>query len=69
MTRFALRAAASLLPLLALAAAPPQVTPMTPDVVASYDPVLPEADYVKRVAMVPMRDGVKLYTITRTSGP
>ena len=39
------------------------VTPMTPDVVASYDPVLPEADYVKRVAMVPMRDGTKLYTV------
>ena len=63
MTRLALRAAASLLPLLALAAAPPPVTPMTPDVVASYDPVLPEADYVKRVAMVPMRDGTKLYTV------
>jgi hypothetical protein len=63
MTRLALRAAASLLPLLALAAAPPPVTPMTPDVVASYDPILPEADYVKRVAMVPMRDGTKLYTV------
>ena len=36
---------------------------MTPDVVASYNPVLPEADYVKRVAMVPMRDGTKLYTV------
>ena len=61
-----LRTAASLLPLLAMAAAPPAaapVTPMTPDVVAKYDPVLPEADYVKRVAMVPMRDGTKLYTV------
>jgi putative CocE/NonD family hydrolase len=48
---------------MALAAAPPPVTPMTPDVVASYDPILPEADYVKRVAMVPMRDGTKLYTV------
>ena len=47
-----------------LAAAPPApVTPMTPDVVANYDPVLPEADYIKRVAMVPMRDGTKLYTV------
>src|SRR5215213_4977041 len=63
MTKPFLRFAASLLPLLALAAAPPAVTPMTPDVVASYDPVLPEADYVKRVAMVPMRDGTKLYTV------
>jgi putative CocE/NonD family hydrolase len=63
MTRFALRAAASLLPLLTLAAAPPPVTPMTPDMVASYDPILPEADYVKRLAMVPMRDGTRLYTV------
>jgi putative CocE/NonD family hydrolase len=65
MTRIALRLTASLLPLLALAAAPPPkpVTPMTPDVVASYDPVLPQADFVKRVAMVPMRDGTKLYTV------
>ena len=63
MQQLFLRIAAALLPLLALAAAPPPVTPMTPDVVASYDPVLPEADYIKRVAMVPMRDGVKLYTV------
>ncbi len=44
-------------------AAPAAVTPMTPDVVASYDRIRPEADYVKRVEMVPMRDGVKLYTV------
>ena len=49
MTKLWLRAAVSLLPFLAVAAAPPQpVTPMTPDVVASYDPVLPEADFVRR---------------------
>src|SRR6476469_4277043 len=65
MTHALLRAAASLLPLVALAAAAPPaaVTPMTPDVVAKYDPALPEADYIKRVAMVPMRDGTKLYTV------
>src|SRR5947208_4036079 len=64
MTRTMLRTAASLLPLLAIAAAPPErVTAMTPDVVASYNPVRTEADYIKRVAMVPMRDGVKLYTV------
>jgi putative CocE/NonD family hydrolase len=65
MIQAALRSAASLLPLLFLAAAaPPEpVTPMTPDGVASYDPVRPQADYIKRVAMVPMRDGVKLYTV------
>ena len=43
--------------------AAPKVTPMTPDVVASYDSVRPDADYIKRVEMVPMRDGVKLYTV------
>jgi len=64
MTRTLLRSAASLISLVAVAAAPPApVTPMTPDVVAKYDPVLPEADYVKRVEMVPMRDGTKLYTV------
>ena len=65
MSKTALRVAISILPLLSLAAAPPpaRVTPMTPDVVAKYDPVLPEADFVKRVAMVPMRDGTKLYTV------
>ena len=65
MTKFALRFSAAVLPLLAVAAAPAPrpVTPMTPDVVASYNPILPQADFVKRVAMVPMRDGTKLYTV------
>ena len=40
-----------------------EITPMTPDVVASYDEARPQADYIKRVVMVPMRDGVKLYTV------
>ncbi len=40
------------------------VTPMTPDIVPSFDAFdLARADYVKRVEMVPMRDGVKLYTV------
>ena len=43
--------------------APVPVTAMTPDVVASYDAVMPEADFIRREAMVPMRDGVKLYTV------
>ena len=45
------------------AATPPataSVTPMTPDVVAGYDEIRPQADYTRRVVMVPMRDGVKL---------
>src|SRR3954449_7096204 len=63
MTRSAFRIAASLLPLLATAAVPAPVTPMTPDVVASYDAVMPWADFVRREVMVPMRDGTKLYTV------
>jgi putative CocE/NonD family hydrolase len=63
-TRSALATLSLTLAASAGAAAPPTpVTPMTPDVVASYDQVRPEADFVKRVAMVPMRDGVKLYTV------
>lgn len=48
-------------------AAPPlaaqPVTPMTPDVAAPYDAVLPGADFIRRDAMIPMRDGTKLYTV------
>ena len=36
---------------------------MTPDIVRDFDPTPPDADYIKRVVMVPMRDGVKLYTV------
>ncbi len=40
------------------------VTPMTPNAAPSYASFTPEqADYVKRVVMIPMRDGVKLYTV------
>jgi putative CocE/NonD family hydrolase len=39
------------------------VTPMTPDVVEQYEQVLPSADYVRRELMIPMRDGVKLFTV------
>jgi putative CocE/NonD family hydrolase len=56
----------SLLVAAAAAATPPavsDVTPMTPDVVANYDETRPQADYIKRVVMIPMRDGVKLYTV------
>ena len=63
MIKPALKLTAALVPFLLVAAAPPPVTPMTPDVVAKYDPVLPEADFIKRTAMVPMRDGTKLYTV------
>ena len=76
MTSLLLRTTASMLTLLPLAAAADAqaVTPMTPDVVASYDQVRPQADFIRRVAMVPMRDGVKLYTVIvmkkgTTNGP
>jgi uncharacterized protein len=40
----------------------PRVTPMTPDGVDKYEQTLPTADFIRREAMVPMRDGTKLYT-------
>ena len=40
-----------------------QTPPLTPDVPAHFDAVPATSDYVKRVAMIPMRDGVKLYTV------
>ena len=51
------------------------VTPMTPNNTASYQAIDPEAaNYVKRVVMIPMRDGTKLYTVIvfrkgTTNGP
>jgi predicted acyl esterase len=42
---------------------PGRVTPMTPDVLPRYEQVLPGADFIRREAMVPMRDGTKLYTV------
>ncbi|MEI9905929.1 MAG: CocE/NonD family hydrolase [Asticcacaulis sp.] len=37
---------------------------MTPNNTASYQAINPDdANYVKRVVMIPMRDGVKLYTV------
>ena len=52
---------------LLLAAAPllaqVPLDPMANDSVASYDWVRPQADYVRRVEMVPMRDGTKLFTV------
>jgi uncharacterized protein len=46
-----------------IAQTPPRITPMTPDVVEKYDQTLSSADYVRREVMVPMRDGVKLFTV------
>jgi putative CocE/NonD family hydrolase len=40
-----------------------QTSPLTPDVPPSFTAPSEANDYVKRVAMIPMRDGVKLYTV------
>ena len=40
-----------------------QTPVMMPDMVPSYSVAQPQADYVRREVMIPMRDGVKLYTV------
>src|ERR1700733_591506 len=40
-----------------------QTAPLTPDIPAKFEAPAASYDYVKRVAMIPMRDGVKLYTV------
>src|SRR5258708_3004876 len=40
-----------------------QTPPMTPDIPATFDFPTARNDYVKRTVMIPMRDGVKLYTV------
>ncbi len=39
------------------------VTPMTPDMYPAYKKTEQANDYVRRVEMIPMRDGAKLYTV------
>nr|WP_310476380.1 CocE/NonD family hydrolase [Sandarakinorhabdus sp.] len=57
-------AATLLLATTATAQTPPMPTPtMQPDIGARFDAVTPAADYVRREIMVPMRDGVKLFTV------
>ncbi len=36
---------------------------MTPDIPPKFEPPHTDYDYVKRIEMIPMRDGVKLYTV------
>src|SRR3982751_3048787 len=63
-TRFVpLAAAGILVTATASAQTSTPVTPMTPDVIDNYEQTLPSADFIRREAMVPMRDGVKLYTV------
>ena len=37
--------------------------PMTPDIPAKFEFPTASYDYVRRTAMIPMRDGVRLYTV------
>jgi putative CocE/NonD family hydrolase len=57
----------SVLPLLLAAlygTAQAQTAPMAPDIPATkFATTVPNADYVKQEFMIPMRDGVKLYTV------
>jgi uncharacterized protein len=47
--------------------APPRPTPLYPsypsEMPASFEPVTDTFDYARRVAMIPMRDGVRLHTV------
>ena len=47
----------------AYAAAQPPVTPMTPEMNPSYNATRPEADFIRKEVMIPMRDGTKLFTV------
>jgi uncharacterized protein len=40
-----------------------QTSPLAPDIPVKYEATSASYDYVKRVVMIPMRDGVKLYTV------
>jgi putative CocE/NonD family hydrolase len=44
-------------------AVPAQTPPLTPDIPATFETPTASYDYVRRVVMIPMRDGVKLYTV------
>ena len=53
--------------LLAALPAGAQIAAMAPDIGATkFEATLPGADYTKQVVMIPMRDGVKLYTVIVT---
>ncbi|HKV06005.1 MAG TPA: CocE/NonD family hydrolase [Candidatus Acidoferrales bacterium] len=40
-----------------------QTSPETPDISGKYEPPTASYDYVRREVMIPMRDGVKLFTV------
>ncbi|WP_426189887.1 CocE/NonD family hydrolase [Massilia sp. DWR3-1-1] len=59
--------ALSLLSMALQAPARAQLAAMAPDIgAAKFEATLPGADYTRQVVMIPMRDGVKLYTVIVT---
>lgn len=48
---------------IAVAQQPPAVTPMTPEMNPGYSYTRPEADFIRKEVMIPMRDGAKLFTV------
>jgi len=58
-----MRRCLTLISLILAAQAGAQTSPMAPDIVAGFEAPQDQADYVKRVVMIPMRDGVRLHTV------
>jgi putative CocE/NonD family hydrolase len=58
-----MRLCLTLISLFLAAQAGAQTSPMAPDIVAGFEAPQDQADYVKRVVMIPMRDGVRLHTV------
>ncbi|KRB82637.1 glutaryl-7-ACA acylase [Sphingomonas sp. Root710] len=56
-------AAAALAALATTAFAQTMTAPMTPDIPAAFDATRPEADYIRREVMIPMRDGKKMFAV------
>jgi putative CocE/NonD family hydrolase len=74
LTLAASAAALAAISAIAVAQQAPTVTPMTPEMNPTYSYTRPDADYVRKEVMIPMRDGVKLFTVIAmkkgtTNGP
>jgi len=46
-----------------ISTAPAQTPPMTPDIPAAFNATTPQADYIRREVMIPMRDGKKMFAV------
>jgi len=63
MNRYSVLAAAAAVLTLVTGPVAAQTDPMTPDIPEKFDLPTASNDYIKRTVMIPMRDGVKLYTV------